>query len=93
MGAPQPNFLPTIPGCSEAAALALSNGIMGQMSNQWEREGHAKRLAATERWPHGGLNLHCNSSKEAARLRCVCVCEFVCMCAAGTELDQVGQEL
>lgn len=37
---------------------------MGQMSNQWEREGHGKKLAEAVMLAHGGLNLHSNSSKE-----------------------------
>lgn len=37
---------------------------MGQMSKQWEREGHATKLAETVMQAHGGLNLHSNFSKE-----------------------------
>lgn len=37
---------------------------MGQMSNQWEREGHAKKLAATVMRVQGGWNLQSNFYKE-----------------------------
>lgn len=48
----------------QASWLNQMESSMGQMSNQWEREGHAKKLARTVMWAHGGLNLHSNSSKE-----------------------------
>lgn len=48
----------------QASWLNQMESSMGQMSNQWEREGHAKKLAGTVMWAHGGLNLHSNSSKE-----------------------------
>lgn len=54
------------------ARLNQMESSTGQMSNHWEREGHATKLAEAVMRARGGLNLHSNFSKEY-------ICNFFCI--------------